>query len=379
MLSDDLISPRFIGARFEDGIVPLAVVSDVKAIGDLILKVARRRVRQSIGKSRLPNGFDRMQSIAITAVKPGSAILKLALITAGPVLFSPHASTFQDAAAQVVRAVGAAESEATDDKIVEHLTREELAFFDQIARHLNEGESLELIGPKGELRATLSEKSRQRLVLASSGAATATKDVRLIGRVSEISHPKKTFTILTSDGVTAKASLVGKLGPEIVEAVSKYEDGHKVCVRGRVLLRQDVKSKKLDLKEIDEITTLDPFDIEARLLELAEYQAGWLDGEGQPLDREGVRWLIDSFAAYYPAGLPLPAIFASPEGGVNVQWDLNVRCVTLDIDLVTRQAEWHDYNFDTQQADERPLDLKQTAGWQHVVQRIGAPNGEAEE
>ena len=71
---------------------------------------------------------------------------------------------------------------------------------------------------------------------------------------------------------------------------------------------------------------------EKRFCELETLEDGWLDGEGLAPNEgalEGSRSALDGLV---PLGLPWPRIFATPEGGVQMEWTTSGREMSLVID-----------------------------------------------
>lgn len=107
-------------------------------------------------------------------------------------------------------------------------------------------------------------------------------------------------------------------------------------------------------------------DVRSRLKELSRLQEGWLNGEGHVLSKEGLLRLGKSFAASFDAGLPLPFLYPTPEGGIQAEWSVNGWAVTVEIDLATFQGEYQALNLKTSFCDERTLDLSVPDGWSQL-------------
>ena len=53
-----------------------------------------------------------------------------------------------------------------------------------------------------------------------------------------------------------------------------------------------------------------------------------------------------------------------------MEWSIGSLSVTLEIDLVTRQAEWLSYEKDSPQEQTHSLDLATNQGWSWLTDRI---------
>lgn len=119
-----------------------------------------------------------------------------------------------------------------------------------------------------------------------------------------------------------------------------------------------------------------PLDFSPRLDELRAIEDGWLDGSGEAPSRHGIDWLSSSLERYYSPDLPLPYIYPTPEGGVSLEWSLGPHRASLEIDVDTRQAEWHCLDLSTDGSCEQDLQLDIPQGWEWLateLRRLGDP------
>lgn len=73
-------SLRYVGRRFDNARLPLDVLSDLPALRDLIAALAKQEFRQkNPDRQRVPQGFDKAISFALTEIEDGSAMPKLSL------------------------------------------------------------------------------------------------------------------------------------------------------------------------------------------------------------------------------------------------------------------------------------------------------------
>lgn len=121
---------------------------------------------------------------------------------------------------------------------------------------------------------------------------------------------------------------------------------------------------------------LDPLDVQARLEELRRLEPGWLDGEGEAFDPEGITWLEASMRDHYVTGTPMPHIFPSPDGEVVFQWKIGHTSATLEIDLREKSGYWHALDLSTRKDSDADLELDGAAGWRCLAERLAALAGE---
>ena len=90
------------------------------------------------------------------------------------------------------------------------------------------------------------------------------------------------------------------------------------------------------------VTANDVFD---QLDKLRSLENGWLDGGGIVPVKEGLNWLSDYFKICYPKDLPVPCIYPTPEGGIQIEWTLNDYEISLDVDLNNYIGDFHALNM----------------------------------
>ena len=77
-------------------------------------------------------------------------------------------------------------------------------------------------------------------------------------------------------------------------------------------------------------------DILSRLKELRSLQSGWLNGNGNKLNSEGIIWLELFFEKIFPEDISLPYLYPTVEGGIQAEWPGKA---SLEIDLSNYRAE----------------------------------------
>ena len=122
----------------------------------------------------------------------------------------------------------------------------------------------------------------------------------------------------------------------------------------------------------------DPLDISARLDELRLMKNGWLEGKGLAPPHEGLDWLSRAFDEHYPKNLPLPYLYPTEEGGVQAEWSLGPKEISLDIELSSHSGEWHVLDVETDDVSERTLNIEDAGDWKWLVEQIRHMNQEEE-
>ena len=116
--------------------------------------------------------------------------------------------------------------------------------------------------------------------------------------------------------------------------------------------------------------------IRSRILELAQLKQGWLDGhEGEPLPRSGLTWLEEQLTRACVAGMPMPWIYATADGNVQLEWRFGTWSPSLEINTLHRLGQFHtcdvastDGDHDERSFDD--IDLHEPEGWELVAEEL---------
>jgi hypothetical protein len=111
-------------------------------------------------------------------------------------------------------------------------------------------------------------------------------------------------------------------------------------------------------------------DVVGRLGRLRTLRDGWLDGKGKAPGQIGLDWLARRFDRDYPADLPLPHVYPTAEGGVQLEWSLPPAEISLEIDLSARLGTWHLLDLRTEKDESHQLALDEAGGWSWLTGRI---------
>ena len=116
---------------------------------------------------------------------------------------------------------------------------------------------------------------------------------------------------------------------------------------------------------------LDPLDIGVQLDDLRGLEDGWLYGnDGKAPCEQGLDWLEEAFRLHYTGKAPPPYLYPTSEGGVSAEWHIKPFYISLDIDLATKQGEWHSMDMETHISDTEDINLTDEQGWQWLVSTI---------
>ena len=374
MPSVEFLCPRLIGARFENGEIPLEFLRDLAALRELVLDVAKWRfLAENPERARVPRGFTDKVQLKLTGLRKGSATSIISLSVEAPILFGdalPYKAYFEQAAQCIINAVKSALTAGTEPTVglKDPLPHKYLAHFDPIGRSLREGETLELGLPAGRSAVQLDQSGRRKM-LARSQVRELTQAVRLRGGISEVDLDRMTFELHPIYGRKVSCPMLAQQIDAVMEGLNGYRDEIKVFVQG--IGRYDQQDRMQGIASIEQINVLDPLDIPARLDEFRSMDDGWLEGEGLAPSPDGLDWLSCQCERYFEDDLPLPHVYPTPEGGVEAEWSLEFRSAILAVDLTDHQGHWHEFGNDSDQDEtEQGLDLDRNEDWVWLMSQI---------
>lgn len=358
------LKPRFVGRRFEGHSVPLELLKDLTVLEDLIVETAKYCYFEANQGRQRARGLTEGISLRLTGVEEGSAVPVIMLFVAATGMFPPaNQGYFEQARERIVNAVDAAER---NEDATAHLPRSLLKYFNRFAAGLKEDEAIEFRPENTGRPARLNRETRRRLVTAA--AEDLTEEMLLRGTIPELDQQKKTFELEIWSGRRVRGAITPELLDPLLEAFNGYRNQAKVQFLATV--RLDRANNPKQVESVNNFNVLDPKDVPARLDEFRSLRDGWLDGDGVALDSAGLDWLGGAFEANYPDDLELPYLFPMPDGGVRAEWTIGRHEVSLDINLRTHRAHWHDLNMANDADREQALDLNQPAGWRFVIDQL---------
>lgn len=192
------------------------------------------------------------------------------------------------------------------------------------------------------------------------------KEVVLRGSVIETKPGCFTLSPISGPNVTAFASR--EVMDELVDALDSSSNDARVLVKGTGVYRLDKLER---IMPVESVTPLDPLDVPARLDEFRAMRDGWLDGDGKAPAQTGLDWLAASFERDYPNDLPLPYIYPTPEGGVQMEWTLGTIDISLEIDLAERAGDWNWVDLsDSGKEGEKTLNMDDLNSWRWVADEL---------
>ena len=372
MPSIEILQPRLSGERFRDGAIPLEVLADLAALGEMILDVAKWRfLETNPRRQRTPPGFFHKIDLKLTRIGGGSAVPTISLTTTHPLILEIYDSPqvfVEEAIEYILSAIGSAGRNGSNSEVSNvQLPNRFLKHFNRVGYSLRDDEFWEFQVKGSSDSARLTKETRHRL-LELWRELKHTQDVALRGGVSEVDRDRMTFELAPVYGPKTKGPIPEEHLHTIIDALSGYRTGRRVLVKG--IGRYDNQGRLIVLESVESAALLDPLDVPACLDEFRSIKPGWLEGRGLAPSHSGLGWLAEVFERYYSSGLPLPHTYPTPEGGVRMEWSHGANAMILEIDLNTRIGEWLWFDRNSDAEIERALNLDNPTDWAWLVSEI---------
>ncbi|MDR2642807.1 MAG: hypothetical protein LBC74_08430 [Planctomycetaceae bacterium] len=110
--------------------------------------------------------------------------------------------------------------------------------------------------------------------------------------------------------------------------------------------------------------------IGTRLKEFAKFQEGWLNGRGKTFNSNDLQKLAKDFERYFAPDLPLPYLYPTPKGGVMAEWSFGTCEVSLEIELPSQDAYYHQIYMETKQDMGSELQLNNADAWLELNSKL---------
>lgn len=369
-MGTEFLRPKLVGKRFAAHTVPLDLLKDFSAFEEMLLEMAKRNYfAEYPDRKRLPKGFGKNISINLTAVEEGSAILALMLTShlattsLVPSIEEIYFNQAKDAVIETIMLVEQGKEVLLDPVL--------LRYFDRFGRSLRDDESIEFSLPEG--KATFNQKTRKKL-LEISKIKNWSEDLTLKGCVSAVDKNNQTFDLELMNSSKIKSNYLEQHQSVILEAFEGYENKALIEVKGVAILDRANSIKSFE--SFEQVTLLDPLDIEARLEVLSLLNNGWLNGKGKALDNAKAKLFSEYFYSFYNESLPLPYLYPTAEGGLQAEWFINDWDISLEIDLANLNADLHGLNLQSDEEKELSLLLTEQDSWKKLNQVLEGLNKE---
>ncbi|MCP2038343.1 hypothetical protein [Chryseobacterium sp. HSC-36S06] len=363
-LENVFLAPKLVGKRFDDHAIPVELLEDFSVLQELLFEIAKDiYLKQNPERQRVPKGFTDEVYLKLIDVKPGSAIPNFILATAlgvAPSLFPKNIEYFEQARTELISYV--VQSEKNDIK--PEFKDKYKMYFNRIGKNLLENESI-ILNPKStsDYKASINKTTRKQIILSSNNKEYS-NTIFINAVVHEMNKENGTFGIMFENKIFQDISYDNHF-ETIKNAFDDFENKPLVSIKASGIYNSNDKLKKIE--EIESVDILDPLDISVRLKNLAELNEGWLNGEGKKLNEEKLEQFENLFNLYFNPHHPLPAIYPTIEGNIQLEWTIEEYEISLDINLKDLSADYLCSNLSNDSSKELEIDnLSLPENWESI-------------
>lgn len=332
------LAPKLEGKRFDDHAIPVELLEDFAVLQELIFEIAKDiYLKQNPERQRVPKGFTDEVYLKLIDVKPGSAIPNFILASAIGVatsLFPKNIEYFEQAKNKLISYV--VQSEKND--ITPEFKDKYKMYFNRLGKNLLESESI-ILNPKSnsDYKASINKTTRKQIILSSNNNKEYSNTIFINAVVHEMNKENGTFGIMFENKIFEDISYDNHF-ETIKNAFDDFENKPLVCIKASGIFNSNDKLKKIE--ELESVDILDPLDISVRLKNLSELSEGWLNGEGKKINGERLEVFENLFNLHFNPHHPLPAIYPTIEGNIQLEWTIAQHEISLDVNLENLSAEY---------------------------------------
>lgn len=310
----DFLRLTFNGGRFAGHAAPVEMLKEFSTVELLIMRVARRLyLQEHPGRSNVARGFYDAATLYVTATEENCFSATLGRRAMTVALEDAIGSVFVSARDVCLTALAAV---AANQPIQATFPREELRLLAEVGRRLGGDEDL-VLGDGGVI-ARVNQETRARLAAATHNPLVQAKTME--GEIVHVEdEPRYRYVLRTREGKRYEAPYTLTDRALVVETFGLRPIRRLMA---RVLMQDDRVLSVEDLEPIEDERAPYIQKLWDRLRTFVNLPDGWAEGDGSPLNAELVARVSNVLARLLieNAAIPDPAVFATPDGGVQTEW-----------------------------------------------------------
>lgn len=314
---------RYVGRRFANARLPLDVLSDLPALRDLIAALAKQDFRQrNPDRQRVPQGFDKAISFALTEIEDGSAVPVLSLENEVAQQSLPNiGDQMEEIVGRAFDRVVKIYDDAAHGNFPQALPQDAIRALSKLGANIQDDERIEFQGKMGQDGNVVSLDSYRRKSLLTRVRETYTKEFEGVGNLTGIDATHNAIQVETEQYGELRLSLEGVSLP-----VEQF-DGHLLSlVEFSISIALDAHDEFRAVEDVYSVDLVRPYDEAVmrcvrRLQELSKIEKGWLgDNHGEQLVHlAGMRATQLVFTRAELADLF--RIYPTEDGGISLEFD----------------------------------------------------------
>lgn len=371
-IKKDFLAPKLQGMRFEDHTLPVNLLEDFSALEELIFEVAKQIfLEENPNRKRVPKGFTDNVSLKLSGIEEGSTIPKFVLVSIVNSLLlldaNPESMTYiEKARDRVVTTISNAKQGTINPNL---LGQKYLNFFNRIGKNLQEGESMDF-SPDYSGQAILNKNVRKKILLSRNEKFEYSDSISVNASVSAIDKKHNTFALNIEDQtIPCDINIAIDFIETITQAFNEYEKGALVSIKATGIYNE--QDKLIRIEALESMDILDPYDVNVRLNQLSKIEDNWFEGFGKAPGTTFLKQFGEYFSSYYNLSLPLPAIFPTLEGDIQLEWNLAKANVMLEVSRSGFESELL-LSDDGNLVEELSLNLSKQTDWTSLNEKINA-------
>jgi hypothetical protein len=316
----------------------------------------------------VPNGFSNGVYLKLVDIDQGSSIPKFvlaSLLTMSNLLSSDdirNMSYFERAKEKIISIIATANS----DEEFNQENKKYLPYFSKIGKNLLDNESIDfgydyLTGESST--SILNHRTRKKLVFSAPRQEDYQNNYEIYALIPAVDLQNNTFSIICDDG-RFDCKLTNQIKEKVMIAFNEFTLKTVISLEGSALFNSN--DKITEIQDVSTIDILDPMDITYRIHELKKLNNGWYNGQGIALDSNNADKFEFYFSNFFDYSIPLPAIFPTFEGDIQLEWRKDTKNIIVEVKLLDLQADIMIFDDDDDDDDENELilSLSEHAGWE---------------
>jgi len=366
------LAPRLTGSRFEDHTIPVNILEDFTALEELIFELAKKiYLEENPSRKRVPRGFSDGISLKLSGIKEGSSIpqIIIASVISSTSLLPTHTNDsfkyIEQARDKVIELI-----ENADKGNTIHLEQKYLNYFNRIGKNLLDDEAINFSYDSSNLQknATLNKASRKKILLSRDAKLEYSETILVNALIPSIDKKNNSFTLEIEEN-EIQCSLETDFAETIFTAFYEYEKNTLISLKATGIY--NYQDKLIRVEDIESMDVLDPFDISVRINQLSKLTDNWYEGIGKSLNKEYLDNFEEAFKSSYNSNLPLPAIFPTIEGNIQLEWASENKEIILEVSLkdFTSSFFFCNHLIDSEEYEEN-LNLKDENSWNSLNKLI---------
>jgi hypothetical protein len=268
--------------------------------------------------------------LELTFLISASAIPKLVLafaVSAYPILGNVHPRStpyIEKAKNKIIDAIG----NANHNKSI-NLDQKYLNYFNRIGKGLLEDESIDF-SPESDKGAILNKNVRKKILLSRNEKYEYSDSITFNASIPSVDKKEGKFKLdIDGNSIECNFDVAGDFYKTILAAFNEYENNTLVSIKATGIYNE--QDKLIRIEGMEAMDVLDPYDVNVRLSQLSKLADNWYDGTGKAPNSDLLKQFGEYFGLYYNQELPLPSIFPTIEGGIQLEWSFHSSGVILEV------------------------------------------------